>query len=54
MSYGAQDNGDEHELEQFASETVEMCQRLFRAIQQQANWFSLGLTTKTAFAYDFG
>jgi hypothetical protein len=23
-------------------------------IQQQANWFSIGLTTKTAFAYDFG
>lgn len=54
MSYKAQPNGDEHELEQFTPETVEACRNLFRAIQQQANWFSLGMTTKTAFAYDFG
>lgn len=54
MSYKAQPNGDEHELEQFTPETVEACRKLFRAMQQQANWFSLGMTTKTAFAYDFG
>lgn len=54
MSYEARKNGGKNELEQFAPETVETCGKLFRAIQQQANWFSLGLTTKTAFAYDFG